>query len=107
MNGIKCNRCGLVNVSADAFCRRCEQNLEVNPMPAALPSDVVKGGSYFPYIVVAIITGVIAAVSFGFYSSLNKVTADDEKRIERQTKEQADSLESRRTIDRVCQRSRR
>lgn len=35
MNGIKCERCGLVNLVADNICRRCEQRLVFDDMPRA------------------------------------------------------------------------
>ena len=65
-----------------------------------MPSGADKGFSYGPYIAVALVVGLVAFVVFGFYRSFNNVSTQDEKRIERQTAEQAAALESLRTGDR-------
>lgn len=95
MQAIKCNACGLVNAAYNVSCRRCRQDLRSNPL-AVLPSGADKGSSYFPYVLVAVVTGVAALVIFGFYRSFNYVSATDDRRIERQQEVVSEALESQR-----------
>jgi hypothetical protein len=95
MEGIKCNACGLVNAAYNLLCRRCKQDLNLNPL-RVLPSGADSGPSYFPYVLVAIIVGVAGLVTFGFYRSFSNVSTVDLKRSEEMHKEQLEKFEAQR-----------
>lgn len=70
MNRIKCNRCGLINVSSDQKCRRCEVNLHSSEnappaKPSAMPdlSDL-NNSSSMKFLVILLI---LVVASVGYY----------------------------------------
>lgn len=93
MDTIKCNACGLVNAAYNPLCRRCKQDLKLNPV-AVLPSGADKSFSYFPYVLVAAVACVAALVTFGFYRSFSNVSTVDEKRVEQQHKAQMEAMKA-------------
>jgi hypothetical protein len=72
MQGIKCNGCGLVNAAADPTCRRCRQDLNLNPMRRGSvdpTSPRPEGASSFPVIPLAIVAIVVIGLGFLMYRS--------------------------------------
>lgn len=74
MKLVKCNRCALINTENDARCRRCKQDLALNPIPQIPTVNTPQPGSKKPfsisqYILVAVIAGVISLVTYGLFKS--------------------------------------
>ena len=95
MSSSKCSSCGLVNLSSDHFCRRCQAEININkPKGKPIgPRDAARRSSPFYSLLALTLVGAAGwYIYHGMERSVEQVQANDQKRIANQVKQNPEGL---------------